>query len=96
MPVGLTSGTWRGTPVGFGAGDSPLGNASITVMEPSEGAAFGAVTVPDPDSGEPQTVRLEPPPEPSAFRLVAQGGPLGFRNGKQEKREHPRRDNDPE
>ena len=96
MPVGLTAGTWRGTPVGFGTGDSPLGHASITVMEPSEGAAFGAVTVPDPDSGEPQTVKLEPPPEPSAFRLVAQGGPLGFRHGKQTKREHTRRDNEPE
>ncbi len=95
MPVGLTAGTWRGTPVGFGTGDSPLGHASITVMEPSEGVALGAVTVPDPDSGEPQTVKLEAPPEPSAFRLVAQGGPLGFRDERQEKREHPRRDNDP-
>lgn len=79
-----TAGSWRGTPVEFGSGDSPLGPVSITVMEPEPGAARGATTIPHPDTGELETVNLEAPPEPSAFRLVAEGGPLGFKYGKQE------------
>lgn len=79
--VGVTAGSWRGTPVEFGSGDSPLGPVSITVMEPEPGVAHGAATIPDPDTGELEIVDLEPPQEPSAFRLIAQGGPLGFKNG---------------
>jgi hypothetical protein len=77
VPLGFTQGALGGVPVGFGSGDSPLGEISVTVMEDHETLA-GAMALFDPQVGDFQTVKLEAPPEPTAFRLVAQGGPLGF------------------
>ena len=78
MPLSLRPATWRGTPVAYGSGASPLGKVDMTVIEPKVGFIDGAITAISPNTGLPETVRLEQQPESSKFQFIAQGGPFGF------------------
>jgi hypothetical protein len=78
MPVALKSAAWRGTPIAYGSGPSPLGDISVTVVEPMGAPIGGVATVASPSTGNPEAVTLEPQPASSSFHFVVQGGPLGF------------------
>lgn len=93
MPVGLKPAAWRGTPVAYGSGASPLGDMSVTLIGPVDTPVAAVATVTSPRTGAPETFTFEPQPAGSSFDLVAQGGPLGFvHSDPDEPRPEPRRD----
>ncbi len=72
--VQLCEGRYRGSPVAFGEWDSPAGQLTLSLVQPRNSAATGAISVVDPKTNAVSTARVRFPSKSGKLKFVA--GPV--------------------
>jgi len=69
-PVKLRAARYRGAPVAYGQGQSPVGEFVLTLIQTPDGSPTGAMSVTDPDIGTIQTVDIRFPADSEALAFI--------------------------